>query len=350
LCESAFAAEIEVSREQFKTGRYAECLKSTRQAIENGAYAADWRILMIESLMEMGQYDQAVRDMDAALGDYRWSIRLLKLGHNVYKRNGDPDRAAEMLTRIFRIGTGRDVRFINAEDLVALGDSLLLLGGEPKLVLDEFYNRAAKSDPNCVDAYLAAGNLALTKQDYELAANKYREVLKRFPTDADAHYGLAKAFLSSDRGAMIQSLDAALHFNPRHTAALILLAEHQIDCEEYKAAAELLDRVIAVNPWHEQAWAYRAVMAYLEGDPKTGDVNRTCALTYWPKNPQVDHLIGRKLSQKYRFAEGEACQRRALEFDPEYLPAKIQLAQDLLRLGREDEGWTLADQVHSKDA
>jgi len=350
LCESAFAAEIEVSREQFKTGRYAECLKSTRQAIENGAYAADWRILMIESLMEMGQYDQAVRDMDAALGDYRWSIRLLKLGHNVYKRNGDPDRAAEMLTRIFRIGTGRDVRFINAEDLVALGDSLLLLGGEPKLVLDEFYNRAAKSDPNCVDAYLAAGNLALTKQDYELAANKYREVLKRFPTDADAHYGLAKAFLSSDRGAMIQSLDAALHFNPRHTAALILLAEHQIDCEEYKAAAKLLDRVIAVNPWHEQAWAYRAVMAYLEGDPKTGDVNRTCALTYWPKNPQVDHLIGRKLSQKYRFAEGEACQRRALEFDPEYLPAKIQLAQDLLRLGREDEGWTLADQVHSKDA
>jgi len=350
VCKSTFAADIDASREQFKTGQYAECLKSTRRAIEDGAYAADWRILMIESLMETGQYDQAVRDMDAALGDYRWSIRLLKIGHNVYRRNGDPDRAAEMLTRIFRIGTGRDVRFVNADDLAALGESLLLLGGEPKLVLDEFYNRAVKSDPNCLEAYLAAGNLALAKQDYELAANKYREALKRFPTDADAHYGLARAFLNSDRGAMIQSLDAALHFNPRHTAALILLAEHQIDCEEYKAGAKLLDRVIAVNPWHEEAWSYRAVLAYLEGDPKTGDVNRTCALTYWLKNPQVDHLIGRKLSQKYRFAEGAAYQRRALEFDPEYLPAKIQLAQDLLRLGLEDEGWTLADQVHSKDA
>ncbi len=350
LCESTFAAEIDASREQFKAGQYAQCLKSTRKAIEDGAYAADWRILMIESLMALGQYGQAVIDMDAALGDYRWSIRLLKLGHTVYKRNGQPDRAAEMLTRIFRIGTGRDVRFVNADDLVALGESLLLLGGEPKLILEEFFNRAVKSDPNCLDAYLAAGNLALAKQDYELAANKYREALKRFATDADAHYGLARAFLNSDRGAMIQSLDTALHLNPKHTSALILLAEHQIDCEEYDAAAELLDRVIAVHPWHEEAWSYRAVLAYLTNDPKTGDVNRTCALTYWPKNPQVDHLIGRKLSQKYRFAEGAAYQRQAIKFDPQYLPAKIQLAQDLLRLGHEQEGWVLADEVHSQDA
>jgi len=350
ICSRTFAADIDVPRKHFKTGHYAECLEYSRKAIEDGAYAADWRILMIESLMATGQYDQAVRDMDAALGDYRWSIRLLKLGQNVYKRNGQPDRAAEMLTRIFRIGTGRDVRFINADDLVALGESLLLLGGEPKLVLEEFFNRAVKSDPNCIEAYLAAGELALAKQDYELAAEKYGEGLKRSPTDADAHYGLAKAFLNSDRGAMIQSLEAALHFNPKHAPALILLAEHQIDCEEYKAANRLLNKVMGVNPWNEEAWAYKAVLAYLENDTKTGDVNRAGALTYWPKNPEVDYLIGRKLSQKYRFAEGAAYQRRALKFDPQYLPAKIQLAQDLLRLGAEEEGWALADEVHNQDA
>ncbi len=350
LCQSTLAAEIDASRELFKAGKYEECLETTKKAIADGAYAADWRILMIESLMALGQYDRAVRDMDAALGDYRWSIRLLKLGHKVYKRNDDPGRAAEMLTRIFRIGTGRDVRFINADDLVALGESLLLLGGEPKLVLDEFFNRAIKSDPNCLDAYLAAGNLALAKQDYELAANKYRQALKRFASDADAHYGLARAFLNSDRGAMIQSLDVALHFNPRHAPALILLAEHQIDSEEYVAAARLLDRVVAIHPWHEEAWSYRAVLAYLANDSKTGDVNRAGALTYWPGNPQVDHLIGRKLSQKYRFADGAGYQRRALKLDPQYLPARIQLAQDLLRLGQEQEGWKLADEVHKQDA
>jgi len=52
---------------------------------------------------------------------------------------------------------------------------------------------------------------------------------------------------------------------------------------------------------------------------------------------------------KYRFTEGAAYQRQALKFDPDYLPAKIQLAQDLLRLGDEPQGWTLADQVNSED-
>ena len=56
------------------------------------------------------------------------------------------------------------------------------------------------------------------------------------------------------------------------------------------------------------------------------------------------------MSQKYRFAEGAACQRQALAFDPGFLPAQIQLAQDLLRLGEETEGWQLADEVHKQDA
>src|ERR1039457_2938764 len=60
--------------------------------------------------------------------------------------------------------------------------------------------------------------------------------------------------------------------------------------------------------------------------------------------------MGRKLSQKYRFAEGAAAQRRALEFEPEYLPARRQLAEDLLRLGQNDDGWTLAEAVHKEDA
>ena len=63
----------------------------------------------------------------------------------------------------------------------------------------------------------------------------------------------------------------------------------------------------------------------------------------------MDALIGRKLSQKYRFAEGAAAQRRALAFDPNHLPARAQLAQDLLRLGHEREGWQLAEDVHHRD-
>jgi tetratricopeptide (TPR) repeat protein len=63
----------------------------------------------------------------------------------------------------------------------------------------------------------------------------------------------------------------------------------------------------------------------------------------------VDFLIGQKLSQKYRFAEGAAYQRQALAFDTNHVASKAQLAQDLLRLGDEAEGWRLAEEAHSED-
>jgi tetratricopeptide (TPR) repeat protein len=76
---------------------------------------------------------------------------------------------------------------------------------------------------------------------------------------------------------------------------------------------------------------------------------RQTALKFSSANPRVDYLIGKKLSQKYRFAEGSTYQRQALKFDPDFLPAKIQLTQDLLRLGDETEGWRLAEEVHDHD-
>jgi tetratricopeptide (TPR) repeat protein len=345
-----YAADIDVAQEQYKTGRYAECLESTRKAIENGAYAAEWRALMIKSLMALGQYDQAADDMDIVLLHYPVSMRLLEIAHTVYLHNNQPGRAKEAINRLVRVGSSRDLRFMSPGDLVALGNSLLVLGEEPRIVLDELFTRAIRNDPNCLDAYLAAGHLALAKQDYDLAANQYRSALKRFGKDPDAHYGLARAFYQSDRSLMIQSLDAALYINPQHVSSMILLAEHQIDCENYAGAADLLERASNVNPWHPELWAYQAVLAHLQNDSQGSGKYREMALKFWPTNPRVDYLIGRKLSQKYRFTEGAASQRQALKYDQNYLPAKIQLAQDLLRLGDEQQGWKLADEVHTQDA
>ena len=52
----------------------------------------------------------------------------------------------------------------------------------------------------------------------------------------------------------------------------------------------------------------------------------------------------------YRFTEGAAYQRKSLACDRNYRPAKLQLSQDLLRLGEEAEGWRLADEVAKQDA
>ena len=86
-----------------------------------------------------------------------------------------------------------------------------------------------------------------------------------------------------------------------------------------------------MNPREPRAFAYRAVLAHLRSDSAGEEDARKKALERWDSNPEIDCLIGRKLSQKYRFSEGAARQKRALAMDPEYGPAKLQLCQDLLR-------------------
>jgi tetratricopeptide (TPR) repeat protein len=163
------------------------------------------------------------------------------------------------------------------------------------------------------------------------------------------HFGLARAYEPSARPLMIKSVETALRYNTNHLGAQLLLADHLVDGEEYAAAQKTLDSVLTVNPWHPEAWAFRAVLAHLANDAKEENTAREKALHFWTNNPAVDHLIGQKLSQKYRFAEGSACQRRALQFDSQFAPARIQLAQDLLRQGEEEEGWRLAQEVHQQD-
>ena len=173
--------------------------------------------------------------------------------------------------------------------------------------------------------------------------------MKKFPEDADAWYGLARAYAPSDADAMKAALEKVFAFNERHVGGWLLVAENQIDAENYPEAEKALATALKTNPNRPEAHALRAVLANLCADQKGEAAALAAARKFWRENPAVPQLVGRKLSQKYRFAEGAALQREALKYDPQYLPAKAQLAQDLLRLGKNDEGWKLADEVQQAD-
>ena len=199
------------------------------------------------------------------------------------------------------------------------------------------------------EPYLASGELALQKSDFALAAKTFAAGARKFADDADIWLGLARAHASSDAAEAFKALEKTLQHNRNHTGAQLELADHLIDAEEYEKAAAALDAALKTNPNLPEAHAFRAVLAHLQNDERAERQERAAALKFWPKNPNVPHLIGRKLSQKYRFGEGAALQREALKFDPAFLPAKAQLASDVLRLGDDKEGWQLADEVQTAD-
>lgn len=347
----ARGAEVDDARKLLAAGKYGDCIATVREAMRNGAGALPWRLVLIEALLATGQVDKASAELGALEFHFPDSLQGLWARHEVWRAAGQPARAQEALVRMRAIATTPGARPTDADELVAAGEAALLSGDEPKTVLRTYFEPAVQKDPDCRRGYLAAGALALAKHDDVMAATWFRRGLKRFAHDADLHAGLAQSFLQGDRKAMTAALDAALHANPAHVPALLLRAEHEIDSENYPAARRLLERAWAVDPGHPRAWAYQAVLAHLanEDGGKAEESARAKALGRWAGNPEVDWLVGRKLSQKYRFTEGAAYQRRALKADAGFLPAKIQLAQDLLRLGNTAEGWALADDVHKQD-
>ena len=346
---SVRAAEPEDARALLLKGDYDQCIQLTVAAIKDDENAEDWRLLLAQAFMARGRYTNAYSVISTNLERYPWSARLRLLGYDVFRRNGQTEQAKQLLNEIANIARYRSWSLQDAPSLVALGRTAILLNSDPRKVLEQFFDRAKKRDAKYRDAYVASGQLALDKGDFQLAAKAFSEGLRKFPEDAELHYGLAASFAPSDRKEMLDSLENALEYNTNHVPSLLLLADHLIDAEGYDAAGKMLDRAVEVNPLHPEAWAYRAVIAHLRNDAAAEKKARDTALKVWSSNPEVDSLIGRKLSLKYRFAEGAAAQRRALRFDPKFLPAKIQLSQDLLRLGREDEGWALAADVHDLD-
>ncbi len=342
------AADLEQCRKMFLSGDYTNCVRAAEEAIRDQVRDEEWPLMLMQSLLAVGRYPEADSALTDALTRYRYSIRLRVIGVEVLSANGKPDRGRALLEEINNFGS-LNTRGYEVPVIVALGKAALLLGAEPKLVLENFFDQAKRTNPKFRDAYLAGGELALDKGDFAVASKIYSEALKKFPDDADTHFGLARAFQPSDRAEMLKELEAALSHNAHHVPSLLLLADHAIDAEDDTVVEKMLDRALSVNPWQPEAWAYRAVLAHLRNDTNSESEARETGLKFWKTNPKVDYLIGKKLSQKYRFAEGSAFQRQALKFDAKYLPARIQLAQDLLRLGDEEEGWQLAEEVYQRD-
>ena len=346
---SAAGTELDQATKLYLDGEYRQAAKLAREAIQDRARSEDWPIFLSRCLLTVGEYDQAQTAITNALARTPWSLRLKLVAREVFLQNGQVQPAAALLREIEESVGTRNWASRDVASAVALGQAALLLGNDPRRVLDLIFNRVKKADPGYRETYLVIGQLALDKYDNELAAKAYQEGLVKFPDDPEMLYGLAKSFANGDRSEMLPLLQKALDRNARHVPSLLLLADHLIDAEEYQKADELLDKALAVNRQHPEAWAYRAVLAHLRNQPQEEQKAREAALARWKTNPRVDYLIGLKLSQKYRFAEGSTYQRQALRADADYILARSQLAQDLLRLGDEKEGWTLAEDVFKQD-
>lgn len=347
--EALLAAEIDQCRELLRTGKYAECVEATTAAIERGVFGEAWHLVKSDAETAQGHYEEAHATITKALERYSWSVRLRWAGVRAARFVGETEQAETFQQEIAKLVQASPWRYTDADNLVTLGQFALAHGADAKDVQDAFYRRARRNSPVHRAPMQALAELALDKRDSQLAAELFREALEQYPDDPDAHYGLGLALHSASTKEAAVEIARCLELNPNHIPALLWQTDRALEAEQYDDVEQLLGRALEINSRHPEALAFRATLAYLQGREEDAVAHRAAALSTWKENPEVDHIIGREHSQKYRFAEGAEFQRQALEFDPDYLPARKQLAQDLLRLGDETTGWQLAGEVYEAD-
>lgn len=342
--------QVEALQQAFDRGMYQRCADFCRYGVQQGMKSPEVPMFLVRSLLALGQADDAVQaatDMVKARPDH---LPTLGLNHEVLAALGRTDAAKAALRQINDAARKLPAKDRTAADMVALGRAALAAGADPQKVLEQYYTPARKKDLKSELPYLAIGELALKHADYTKAANEFRTGLKEHGESPALRFGLAQAYAPGDRGKSLEHLATVLETNDHHEGALALQAEHHIGAEKFAEAEAALATALEVNPHSSSAWALRAVIATLhDNDPAKASAARTEALHLWPQNPQVDHLIGKCLSRAYRFTEGAQQQREVLALDPEFLPAKLQLAHDLMRLGQTDEAWQLAAQIREAD-
>jgi tetratricopeptide (TPR) repeat protein len=333
-----------------QTGRYAECLEATTKAIDARSYGEEWPVLKARAELALGRYPEALASVAAGIERYSWSVRLRQLQHEVAIANGNAELAATAIAETEKLASTAAWRYTDADDLAALGQIALAIGADPKAVQEGFFERARRNYPNRPEGFIAAARLALQKGDPALAADLLQPVLKDFSNDPDVVFLASEALAAAAPERSAELLKQTLAINPHYFPALLKAADKLSDREDYSAAQETLQQLLAINPHHPEAHARLAVLFLLQNNSAAAEASRTAALKFAPNSPIPDHIIGRRLSQKYRFREGADAQRKALAADPNFADAQVQLAQDLLRLGETAEGWKLVESAQSKDA
>ncbi|MEN3941142.1 tetratricopeptide repeat protein [Prosthecobacter sp. SYSU 5D2] len=332
------------------TGDYELCGRICEAAIARGMKAPEWRLMRVRALMLQGQEAAARDEVQLAIATYPAHLELLMLQHENALLLGRQDIADQALAAVNAAAKTKPAQDRSAQEWVSLGQAALALGADAKKVIAQYFTVAQKKDPKLESAYLAEGHLALEKDDPARAADVFRAGLKAHGETAALRTGLAKAFANGDTEKMMENIARALEVNPNQAGARLMRAEMLIGSEKFLEAEAEIQKVLDIRENCPEAWALRAAVAQLSAaGPEKITTARARGLARWEKNPAVDHILGRVISRAYRFAEGAAHQRQALEFQADYLPAKVQLCHDLLRLGDEEEAWKLAADIRQQD-
>ena len=182
------AADLEAARKLVIGGGYAEAIAAARAGMREHGDVAEWPLLLGRALTEVGRCPEARDILAKAVGSFSTDLPLRLAFHRALLEVGAVSEAREQLGEMDRLGGSRQWAYRAPADRVALGRLALMVGGDPKRVLELFFDPVKKEAPEFREVWLANGELALDKNDFALAARSFTAAAKKFPEDPDVWF------------------------------------------------------------------------------------------------------------------------------------------------------------------
>lgn len=347
-----FAPAIEAQTTDYRTlwqrGAYTEAIGALETRFERLSYRPrSMRRDYAELLFSVGRVDDAIDVLEGlamSAIDPAVMVRLAQWYHyrgRLDDFNGILRLTEQQLQSLSNYRRGRD-------DLLAEGQLKVLKGEDPRVILS-FFSNLTNTFPTYDDAFVAAGDLALSKRAYDVAVREYAQALRTNPENQAALAGIAQCYYHTS-DSRIDEVMASLHtMNPHHPQLRLLRAERALDLGLADEALTVLDSVTAINPNHLEALGLKAAAFFLKDDSgrvahlreEMFAINRSFSGAY--------RIPGRLASRHYRFKEGRAFQEQALKVNGDDHEARLLLAFDLLRLGKDAEARGELERVFAVD-
>ncbi len=300
------------------------------------AWAAD-----AGSLIERGRYAEARQQLEAQVAKDGKALEQRYLLGKLYGLTGERDLAKKIWNGFYDDFESGTLDKKSAKQLTYV--ALAAQGLRSWKDANETFRDAVDADPKGKDgarANIRWAELFLEKYDAGHAEVSLDEALKVLPDDVEAHTLMARVRLEQgyDLPKFEKELALALKKNPKHTDALALRAEVQVNDQLFEEALRTVDKILAINPEHARARAIAAAAHLLRDDEPRYLTERDRVLKTNPMCSQFFHAVAEFLVREHRYVEANQLEEEAIKTDPKDWVAHAALGSNLLRLGQDAPG------------
>lgn len=332
-------------------GEHTKAMETLDAAVKESPKSTEALAARAELLHELGRWDAAEKDADAAGAD---NVRAKYVKACVLRERGKLDDAREGFRGIVRFYNSKDV--FTADELVYVG-----LGAAEfarwtnnskqfSFIVNTLMKDALKEDADLWRAEQLAGELLLEKYNRPDAIDAFDAALKINPKAADPQVGKAHAaMVKFDLKDADAFADLALKQNPKHTAALRVKADIQLIAGDFPAAKKVLEEAKAVNPRDTATLGRLAAVALMTRDVMGFQAIEKDVAGWDAKPGGFYHELASVLDERKQYGKAEEYYKKAAELRPMLAGPRTGLGMLYLRLGNEPEGRALLDAAFKAD-